>query len=98
VAFIMLGTLLIGLALLKPRLPPRKPGPIIDITAFKEPAYSTFVVGLALGFMAFFIPFFYSKSFALNIGVDSNMSFYLLSIMNAASMFGRLLPTCLADK
>ncbi|KAH9825744.1 Major facilitator superfamily (MFS) general transporter [Teratosphaeria destructans] len=96
--FIMLGTLLFGFALLKPRLPPRKSGPIVDITAFTDMTYSSFVVGLAFGFLAFFIPFFYSESFALNIGVGGDLSFYLLSIMNAASMFGRILPTALADK
>jgi hypothetical protein len=96
-AFIMLGTLLIGLAFLKPRLPPRKSGPIVDFAAFKEPAYTTFVIGLALGFCAFFIPFFYSESYALNIGVDQDLSFYLLSVMNAAGMIGRLLPNAIAD-
>ncbi|GAM33426.1 hypothetical protein TCE0_004f00309 [Talaromyces pinophilus] len=97
-AFIMLATLGIGIALLRPRLPPRKSGPIIDVAAFKDPAYTTFVIGLALGFMAFFIPFFYAESYALNIGADTNISFYLLSIMNAAGMIGRLLPNAIADK
>ncbi|KAF3402236.1 Riboflavin transporter MCH5 [Talaromyces pinophilus] len=97
-AFIMLAILGIGIALLRPRLPPRKSGPIIDLAAFKDPAYTTFVIGLALGFMAFFIPFFYAESYALNIGADTNISFYLLSIMNAAGMIGRLLPNAIADK
>jgi MFS family permease len=97
-AFIMLATLGIGIALLRPRLPPRKSGPIIDLAAFKDPAYTSFVIGLALGFMAFFIPFFYAESYALNIGADTNISFYLLSIMNAAGMIGRLLPNAIADK
>ncbi|KAH8690475.1 putative MFS monocarboxylate transporter [Talaromyces proteolyticus] len=97
-AFIMLATLGIGIALLRPRLPPRKSGPIIDLAAFKDPAYTTFVIGLALGFMAFFIPFFYAESYALNIGADTNISFYVLSIMNGAGMIGRLLPNAMADK
>ncbi|GIJ86428.1 hypothetical protein Asppvi_005317 [Aspergillus pseudoviridinutans] len=97
-AFIMLATLLLGISLLRPRLPPRKSGPVVDLAAFRDPAYTTFVVGLALGFMAFFIPFFYAESYAANIGVDSELSFYILSIMNAAGMVGRLLPNALADK
>jgi hypothetical protein len=97
-AFIMLGTLGIGLALLRPRLPPRRSGPLVDFLAFKDPAYSTFVIGLALGFTAFFIPFFYTESYALNIGVDSELSFYILSIMNAGGMIGRMLPNAMADK
>ncbi|KAL2867851.1 MCT family MFS transporter [Aspergillus lucknowensis] len=97
-AFIMLGTLTLGISLLRPRLPPRKSGPVVDVVAFKDPAYTTFVVGLALGFMAFFIPFFYAESYALSIGVDGELSFYILSIMNAAGMVGRLLPNAIADK
>lgn len=97
-AFIMLGTLGMGLALLRPRLPPRRSGPLVDFAAFKDPAYTTFVIGLALGFTAFFIPFFYAESYALNIGVESELSFYILSIMNAGGMIGRMLPNAIADK
>jgi tellurite resistance protein TehA-like permease len=97
-AFIMLATLGVGIALLRPRLPPRKSGPLVEFSAFKDLAYTTFVIGLALGFTAFFIPFFYAESYALNIGVDTELSFYLLSIMNAAGMVGRLLPNAIADK
>lgn len=97
-AFIMLGTLGIGLALLRPRLPPRRSGPLVEFAAFNDPAYATFVVGLALGFTAFFIPFFYAESYALDVGVDSELSFYILSIMNAGGMIGRMLPNATADK
>ena len=97
-AFIMLATLGVGIALLRPRLPPRKSGPLVDFSVFKDPAYTTFVIGLMLGFTAFFIPFFYAESYALNIGVDANLSFYILSIMNGAGMIGRLLPNAIADK
>ncbi|CAI7617832.1 unnamed protein product [Penicillium crustosum] len=97
-AFIMLGTLGIGLALLRPRLPPHRSGPLVDFAAFNDPAYATFLVGLALGFTAFFIPFFYAESYALDVGVDSELSFYILSIMNAGGMIGRMLPNAIADK
>ena len=96
--FIMLATLSIGISLLRPRLPPRKSGPLVDFAAFKDPAYTTFVIGLMLGFLAFFIPFFYAESYALNIGTNTNLSFYVLSIMNAAGMIGRLVPNAIADK
>ncbi|MCJ1247159.1 hypothetical protein MMC30_004371 [Trapelia coarctata] len=97
-AFIMLGTLALAIALLRPRLPPRKSGPFYDLAALKDPAYTSFVLGLTLAFIAFFIPFFYAQSYALNIHMDADLSFYLLSIMNAAGMIGRLLPNAVADK
>ena len=97
-AFVMLATFAIAIAILKPRLPPRKAGPLIDIATAKDPAYLIFVLGLTLTFIAFFIPFFYVQSFALNIGIDQDLAFYLLSVMNAAGMIGRLLPNFVADK
>lgn len=45
-----------------------------------------------------YIPFFYIQDYALKLGIDHDMAFYLLSIMNAASLFGRLVPNWLADR
>ncbi|KAF2664948.1 MFS general substrate transporter [Microthyrium microscopicum] len=95
--FIMLGSLLLGFALLRTRLPPRKSGPFFDLEAFRDPAYTVFVIGLTLGFMAYFIPFFYIEPFSLRVGTSAELSFYMLAIMNAAGTVGRLLPNFLAD-
>jgi hypothetical protein len=51
--FVMLGRLLVGAALIRPRLPPRKSGPLLDFAAFKDPAYTTFCISLMLAFLAF---------------------------------------------
>lgn len=96
--FIMLGSLLLGFALLRTRLPPRKSGPFFDLEAFRDPAYTVFVIGLTLGFMAYFIPFFYIEPFSLRVGTSADLSFYMLAIMNAAGTVGRLLPNFLADR
>jgi hypothetical protein len=45
-----------------------------------------------------YIPFFYIQDYALKLGVNDDIAFYLLSIMNAASLFGRLIPNWLADR
>lgn len=45
-----------------------------------------------------YVPFFFIGDYALKLGINSDTSFYLLSVMNAASLFGRLAPTWLADK
>ena len=97
-AFVMLVTIAIAISVLRPRIPPRKSCPLIIWKAFKEPAYATFVAGLFFAFIGFFVPFFYAQTYALNIGTSESLSFYLLSIMNAAGMIGRLLPNALADK
>lgn len=56
------------------------------LAAFREGPDTTCVVGLIFGFMAFIIPSLYSETYALNIGIDQDLSFYLLSVMNAAGM------------
>lgn len=97
-AFVMLVTISIAISILRPRVPPRKSGPLIIWKAFREPAYATFVGGLFFAFVGFFVPFFYAQTYALNIGTNENLSIYVLSIMNAAGMIGRLLPNALADR
>ena len=97
-AFVMLAGIAIALSLLRPRLPLRKPEPLIILAAVKEPVYSSFIFGLMLMFTPFFIPSFYAQTYALNIGTNEDLAFYLLSIMNAAGMVGRLLPNALADR
>lgn len=43
--FLNLGLLSVVFVFMRPRLPPRKSGPIIDMSAFKEPVYAFFVAG-----------------------------------------------------
>lgn len=48
--------------------------------------------------LSVYVPFFFIEDFGLALGQSSATSFYLLCIMNAASLFGRLVPNWLADK
>lgn len=41
--FIMLGVLLISIALLKPRMPPKKLGPLIDVKSLTDTPYAFFL-------------------------------------------------------
>ena len=45
-----------------------------------------------------YVPFFFIEDYGLKLKVDADTSFYLLSVMNAASLVGRLAPNWLADK
>jgi len=51
--------------LLKPRLPPRKSGPIIDFSAFREATYSLYCVGVFLVIWGQFFAFYYVRYFAM---------------------------------
>jgi MFS family permease len=100
VAFLMLGTLLISAAVMRPRsdLPPRKSGPLVDFDSLESPPFAIWLIGCFLTFIGLYIPFFYVEVDALSLGVSDNMSFYMLTIMNAASVPGRVFPAYLADK
>jgi len=44
--FLNLALLSIAIAFMRPRLPPRKSGPLIEWGAFREPTYAAFVAGM----------------------------------------------------
>ncbi|KAH8197775.1 hypothetical protein TruAng_008064 [Truncatella angustata] len=89
--FIVLGTLAISVSLLRPRLPPKKLGPLVDIESLRDTPYTLFLLWL-------YIPFFYITDYAISIGIDEDMAFYSLIIMSAGSIPGRVLPPFFADR
>ncbi|KAJ5588630.1 hypothetical protein N7537_011308 [Penicillium hordei] len=97
IGFIMLAMLSLSLATVRPRLPPRS-GKVLIPSAFKQVAYSLFLAGMFLMIWGVFTPFFYLTEYAIAQGMSVNLSSYILSILNAASVFGRLLPGVMADK
>ena len=99
IAFIGLFTLSISAAVLRIRIPPPgKARAIFDVAAWKYPPFVVFSIGLFLAFIGLYIPFFYIIVYAESLAVDEDLSFYLLSVLNAASVFGRIIPGLLADK
>ncbi|KAK0611347.1 putative MFS monocarboxylate transporter [Immersiella caudata] len=68
------------------------------VTFLKNPVFICLTTGLAIGNLGIFIPFFFISSYAIEMGVDPQMSFYLISILNAGSLFGRVGPGYLADR
>lgn len=100
-AFIMMATLTISLAVMKVRVKPPHKRELLQLSAFKELPYTLFALGEFLGFMGLYIPFFYIQIYATeapHTHVDGTLAFYLLVILNAASIFGRVIPNFLADK
>ena len=98
--FIVLGTLLISLALIRPRVKPSgRARRLLDLKAFRSPAFSVFAIGLFLFFSGLYFPFFYISAWAQReLGTDANMAFYLFTILNAGSVFGRIIPGLVADR
>ncbi len=95
--FMMLAILSLSCAGIRARLPPRKSQLFLP-SAFKEPLYLAIIGAAFLILLGLFIPFFYIPTYAVEHGVSTELASYLISILNGASFFGRIIPGILADK
>ncbi|KAG2015229.1 monocarboxylate permease, variant 2 [Coprinopsis cinerea AmutBmut pab1-1] len=82
---------LVAVALMKTRLPPR-PAQRYPIGEWlKESAYVVLVVASIFVFLGLFYPVFFLQLTAVSKGVDKNIAFHSIAILNASSLFGRVL-------
>jgi MFS family permease len=51
--------LLLAFMFLKPRLPPRKSGPMVDLSAFRDPVFLAFIAGIFFVMWANYFTFYY---------------------------------------
>lgn len=66
--------------------------------ALTRPPFLLLCAGLFFDYLAFFSPFLFVAPYAVSLGLSRRLAFYLVSIVNAASFFGRILPGFLADR
>ncbi|KAJ9225686.1 hypothetical protein DTO271D3_6787 [Paecilomyces variotii] len=76
--------------------PPAKPK--LDFSVVKKPELQLSCAGFFIVYFGMFSPFFYTTAYAVDKGFSSNLSFYTISIINGASLFGRIIPGIVADK
>jgi MFS family permease len=97
--FLALATLLVPIFFMRQRVKPPRARALIDTTVFKDIPFMLFVVGAMIGFIGLYTVLFYLSFFGDSQGyTDTSMSFYIIPILNAASVFGRTLPNALSDK
>ncbi|KAK0758610.1 hypothetical protein N5P37_009009 [Trichoderma harzianum] len=97
--FLALAMAVTANILLKPRLPPRKSGPLFEIGAFSELPYLLFSMAAFVYFYALYFVFFYINSYARNVIGFSNVdSINLLIITNAMGIPARPIVGFLADR
>ncbi|KAK9459572.1 major facilitator superfamily domain-containing protein [Lipomyces oligophaga] len=65
---------------------------------FREPSFGVAGLAVFFGYWGLFIPITYVPSHAVAHGFSQNLSSYLISIQNAGSCAGRVVPGLLADK
>ena len=97
--FIALAGFVVSLSVMRVRVLPKQKRALLEPGAFKEIPYTFFTAGLFFSFMGLYTPIFYIQSYAIQEGItNQNLGFYLLPILNAGSVFGRILPNFIADK
>lgn len=99
-AFLILGLLVYANFTVKSRIPAtKKPwSPMDFVRPLKELPFDLTVASSFLFFYGMFIPFTFVILSAQYNGMGSGIASYLLSILNAASVFGRIVPGYLADR
>jgi MFS family permease len=95
--FIMLAVLLPSCVMVRARVPPRS-GKFLLPSAFKEPLFVSIIGSIFLMMLGLFTPFFYLPTYAIDHGMSTQLASYLVSILNGASFFGRVIPGIMADK
>ncbi|KAF9539781.1 MFS general substrate transporter [Agrocybe pediades] len=98
-AYIVLGTVVIGNCLVRTayhRVALDRPP--LDVKSFlKDPPYVSTCLAALISFLGFYFPFIYLQLYAIAHGIDPNLSFYSIAILNAASTVGRLLGNYFGD-
>ncbi|KAH9921464.1 major facilitator superfamily domain-containing protein [Fomitopsis serialis] len=101
-AFLTLGLLVLAQFVMRTRLPSAKdrpPQPKPNILAiFTDPPFAFSLFGGFMVVWGLFMPYFYLQLWVNLHGLSSTLAFYTIAILNAASIFGRIIPNMLADR
>ncbi|KAI1400226.1 MFS general substrate transporter [Hypoxylon fuscum] len=99
IAFVLLGLSVIPLAFMRPRVAsPKRKRAFIDKTALRDVPFLSFAGAGLFAFMGLYVPFFYLPLYGLHYGVaPPPLNAYLVTLLNAGSVFGRILPNFAAD-
>ena len=99
IGFISAAFCFLSVALLRTRLSLNsvKKG-TVDIRALKEPCFSLLTAAIVLIDFALLIPLTYLPCYAQSRGLEDAIAYNLSSILNAASIVGRIVPGYFADR
>ncbi|OJJ53835.1 hypothetical protein ASPSYDRAFT_1163183 [Aspergillus sydowii CBS 593.65] len=99
-AFLILSLLIIATATVKTRNPPMSKRATKDqiIQSLTEMGFVAVMIGIFLFTIGFFVPVTYLVVQAISAGMDPNLAHYLVPILNAGSLVGRLISGFAGDK
>ncbi|KAL8951980.1 MAG: hypothetical protein Q9222_002072 [Ikaeria aurantiellina] len=99
-AFVILSLLVVGNLTVKSRFPP-SPKPLKLYQYFKpltETPYLLTTIASFFFYLGLFLPINYIQVQATEYGMSTRLASYMIPILNAASLFGRILPGYIGDK
>ena len=97
-AFTVLACLTACNVLARPRVPPRRTGPILELAAFAEIPYTLFASGMFSVLWGVYFAFYYLSSFGVDvINIPQTESINLFLILNGVGIIGRTVPAYVAD-
>ncbi|KAH8163659.1 hypothetical protein CIB48_g4574 [Xylaria polymorpha] len=99
IGFFVLGLLIFGNLAIESRLPPiKKPWLLKEyMIPFMEAPFLLLAIGTFFFFLGSFLPFTFIIVEAKEVGVPTSLTDYLIPIICAASIFGRIFPAHLGD-
>jgi predicted MFS family arabinose efflux permease len=97
VAFMSLATLAVPIFVMKMRARPPQRRKIFDATPWSSPIYCVSILGAFIAFLGTWTPFFYVGLYGAETGAASQRTaFYLVAVVTAGSVIGRVLPGLIA--
>ncbi|PWI76356.1 MFS monocarboxylate transporter [Purpureocillium lilacinum] len=100
IGFVQLATMVVANLLARPRIKPRRAGPLVEWSAFGELEYTFYAAGAFFNFWGVYFAFFYVAAFsreALRPPMSYPDSLNLLLLLNGIGTVGRLVPNYVAD-
>lgn len=99
IGFILLPLVLLSTYCIKARFPRVKQQIMPYWGVCKDWRFMFLTVACAIGFFGLFPPLFYITEYSVRLGdINSNVSNYILAILNACSIVGRIVPPYIGDK
>ena len=96
--FISLGTLAIALSVLRVKTLPSKRRSLTQFSAFRELPFIVLTLSNLITFTGCYAAVFYVQPFSVDRGITSaGLAFYLVPVLNAATIVGRIVLTFSAD-
>ncbi|KAI1849184.1 hypothetical protein JX266_005145 [Neoarthrinium moseri] len=100
IAFLMLALSVIPITSMKTRVPrAAKRRAFFDKSILTDLPFLLFVAQMFCTYLGMYVPFFYVQLYSVKMGISSTeFSPYLVTILNAGSIFGRVVPNYFADR